>query len=150
MEAMYQEYKDIVEFRLIYIREAHSADGERPTQFAKDKGIVQQQTYDQRCTTAKMLFDENKLTIPGLVDSMDNKTNTEYFAHPDRVFLVLKDGTLAVAGAKGPRGFQPAIDDVEKWLIDYRKTLAEPASENPIDEQPQENPPSPDRSSSIR
>jgi hypothetical protein len=130
MEAIYQEYKDIAEFRLIYITEAHAADGNRPTQYAKSKGITQQTNYAERCTTAQMLFDDKRLTIPCLVDSMDNATNAAYSAEPDRVFLVNLDGTLAVAGERGPRGFKPGMDAVEKWLIEYKKTTTKPESNN--------------------
>ncbi len=127
MEKMYQEYKDIVEFRMVYIREAHAADGDRPAGIAREKEINQQTTYEGRCTTAKMLLDDESLTIPCLIDSMDNKTNTAYSAQPDRVFLVRKDGRLAVAADRGPRGFAPAVEDVNKWLTEFRKTSKEPA-----------------------
>ena len=109
MEKMYQDYKDIAEFRMVYIREAHAADGDRPVGIAREKEINQQTTYEGRCTTAKMLFNDKSLTIPCLIDSMDNKTNTAYSAQPDRVFLVRKDGRLAVAADKGPRGFGPGV-----------------------------------------
>jgi hypothetical protein len=127
MEKMYQDYKDIAEFRMVYIREAHAADGDRPVGIAREKEINQQTTYEGRCTTAKMLFNDKSLTIPCLIDSMDNKTNTAYSAQPDRVFLVRKDGRLAVAADKGPRGFGPGVKDVEKWLVEFRKTSKEPA-----------------------
>ena len=129
MEKMYQEYKDIAEFRLIYIREAHAADGDRPVEYAKQKEINQQETYTERCTTAKMLFEEKKLTIPCLIDSMDNKTNLAYSAQPDRVFLVETNGKLGVAGDRGPRGFAPGLKEVEKWLIEFRKSQRDSASD---------------------
>ncbi len=126
MEKMYQEYKDIVEFRMIYIREAHAADGNRPVGYAKAKGINQQTTYSERCTTAEMLMAEKKLTIPCLIDGMDNAANLAYRAQPDRVFLVRKDGRLAVAADRGPWGFQPGVEEVEAWLKEYKRTATEP------------------------
>jgi hypothetical protein len=131
MEKMYQDYKDVVEFRMIYIREAHSADGDRPTSYAKAKNINQQTTFEQRCTTAQLLMDEKKLTIPCLVDSMDNKTNLAYQAQPDRVFLVKTDGTLAVAADRGPRGFKPGVDKVQDWLKGYREKLESATKSQP-------------------
>ena len=125
MEAMYQEYRDIVEFRMVYIREAHAADGQRPVGYAKEKGINQQTNYDDRCVTAQMLMDDKSLTIPCLIDSMDNTTNEAYQAHPDRVFLVQPDGRLAVAAERGPRGFQPGLESTRKWLKEYRQAQQE-------------------------
>ena len=40
MEEMYQEFKDIAEFRLVYIREAHAADSNWSVPYAKEKGIT--------------------------------------------------------------------------------------------------------------
>ena len=127
MEAMYQQFKDIAEFRMIYIREAHAADGSRPVRYAKEKGINQQTTYGQRCTTAKMLIEEKKLTMPFLVDSMDNKTNLEYSAQPDRVFVVDMQGKIAVAAGRGPFGFKPGLDQTREWLQQFQKRQSSPA-----------------------
>ena len=121
MESLYQEYKDVAEFRMIYIREAHAADGSRPVKYAKEKGINQQTTYAQRCTTAKMLIDEKKLTMPFLVDSMNNKTNQDYAAQPDRVFVVDREGKIVVAAGRGPFGFKPGLDKAQQWLQQFKK-----------------------------
>lgn len=121
MEKMFQDYKDIAEFRLIYIREAHAADGSRPVQYAKEKGINQHTNYEERCTTAQLLIDDKKLTMPFLIDSMDNQTNLDYSAQPDRVFVVDKDGKIVVAAGRGPFGFKPGLDQAKKWLGKYRE-----------------------------
>ncbi len=126
MEKMYQEFKDIVEFRMIYIREAHAADSNWPTRVAQQKGINEHTDYDDRCTTAEMLFEDESLTVPMLIDGMDNAVNEAYKAHPDRVFLVRKDGRLAVAAARGPRGFNPALRETRAWLEAFRDTGEEP------------------------
>ena len=121
MEAMFQKYKDIAEFRMIYIREAHAADSSRPVPYAKEKGINQQTDYHDRCTTAEMLLNDKQLTMPFLIDAMDNATNTAYQAHPDRVFLVRTDGKLAIAASRGPAGFKPALKSTEQWLEEARQ-----------------------------
>jgi len=127
MEKMYQEYKDIAEFRLVYINEAHPEDGSWPVQYAKEKGIRQATTYDERCQTADMLLKDKELNIPTIIDGMDNAVNQAYSAWPDRIFLVRTDGRLAVAGKQGPWGYKPALDETAKWLEEYRKTKKEPA-----------------------
>jgi len=65
-----------------------------------------------------------------LIDGMDNKVNEAYKAHPDRIFVVRKDGKVAVAAARGPFGYVPALEQTKKWLADYKKTGAEPKLPN--------------------
>lgn len=126
MEQMYKDYRDIAEFRIVYINEAHAADSDRPVAYAREKGINTHTTYGQRCEVADRLIKEKKLTIPIIIDGLDNKTGEAYHAWPDRVFLVRTDGRLAVAGARGPWGFAPALKEAEQWLADFRKTGKEP------------------------
>ncbi len=116
MEQMYQDYKDIVEFRLVYISEAHAADSERAVDYAVEKGINQHQDYGQRCTTAEMLMQDKSLTLPTLIDGMDNAVSTAYSADPDRIFVIRTDGRLAIVAARGPRGFAPALQETKQWL----------------------------------
>lgn len=126
MEKLYQDYKDIAEFRIVYINEAHASDGRRPVQYAVDLGINQHKNYGERCDVAERLVKEKKLTIPCIIDKMDNKVNEAYKGWPDRAFLVRKDGRLAVAGSRGPWGFAPALKEIEEWLSQYKKTGEEP------------------------
>ena len=118
---MYKKYRDVAEFRMVYIREAHALDSRRPSRPAREKDISEHENFDQRCTTAKMLFDDEKLTIPCLIDTMDNSTDKAYSAKPDRAFLIGMDGKLAVAGGRGPRGFKPALDDIKEWLDKHKE-----------------------------
>jgi len=60
---------------------------------------------------------------------LDNKVNASYLAWPDRIFLIRKDGKLAVAAKKGPRGFVPGLEKSKKWLAEYKKTGKEPPSD---------------------
>lgn len=123
MERLYRKYKDIAEFRIVYIREAHPLDGRRPSRQAREKGIDQPTTRNERCKTAEILVAEGELTIPIIIDSMKNEVDQAYSAKPDRAFLVDKDGNIGVAGGRGPRGFGPALDDIEDWLKRYRREL---------------------------
>ena len=126
MKALYETYKDLVEFRIVYINEAHAADSDRPVEYAEEKGIKEHTNYKDRCYTADMMMAEEKVTIPCVIDNMDNKVNLAYNAHPDRLFLVRKDGRLAVAAGRGPKGFKPALEKANKWLEQYKETGAEP------------------------
>ncbi len=127
MERMYQTYKDIAEFYIVYISEAHAEDDTFPVPYAKEMGIKEHKTFGERCNVASRLVKDKKLTIPCLIDGIDNVVDKQYHGWPDRVFLVRKDGRLAVAGKRGPWGFRPAIDAVKEWLEQYEKTGQEPA-----------------------
>ena len=129
MEKLYQTFKDTVEFRIVYIREAHAADGRKPSRFAEEKGITEHDDYGERCSIADMMMEEENITIPCIIDNMDNQTNQDYAAWPDRIFIVRKDGRIAIAAARGPKGFNPALKETKKWLHEYRETGKEPKLE---------------------
>jgi hypothetical protein len=126
MEAMYQKYKDVADFRIVYIKEAHAADSSWPVPYAIRKDLNQPTTYKDRCTIATMLVEDKRLTIPMLVDEIDDNVNELYLALPNRVFLVRKDGRLAVAASRGPMGFPPALKEAEEWLSAYAASGEEP------------------------
>ncbi len=74
-----------------------------------------------------MLAEDKSLTIPMLVDEIDDNVNALYQALPNRVFLVRKDGRLAVAASRGPMGFPPALKEAKEWLAAYATSGEEPA-----------------------
>ncbi len=127
MERMYQEYKDVAEFYLVYISEAHASDDKYPVSYAKKLGIKEHTNYGERCAVATRLQEEKKLTIPCLIDGMDNGVEKAYKGWPTRLYLVRKDGTLGVAAKRGPWGYKPAIKKAEAWLASYKETGREPA-----------------------
>lgn len=126
MEKMYQDYKDVAEFRLVYIKEAHALDSSWPVGYAKEMGIKQHKTYGERCSVANKLLSDKNLHIPTLADDMDDTANKAYKGWPDRLFVIRKDGKLAVAAKRGPWGYKPAIDATKAWLASYKETGKEP------------------------
>ncbi len=126
MERMYQKYKDVAEFYLVYISEAHASDDKYPVEYAKEKGIKEHTNYGERCSVAGRLQLDKKLTIPCLVDGMDNAVEKAYKGWPDRLYVVGKDGKLAVASKRGPWGYKPALKKAQAWLASYKKTGQEP------------------------
>ena len=121
MERLYQAYKEIAEFRIVYITEAHAADSNRPVPYAEEKGIVEHTSYEHRCTTAELMMVDERVTIPCIIDRMDNKVNEAYSAWPDRVYVIRTDGRLAVAGSRGPWGFEPAVEETARWLAEFKE-----------------------------
>lgn len=115
---MYETYRDRVDFHWIYIREAHALDSPRPSRAVR---IYQPTTYERRKEVAKTCSSALKLTIPLLVDSMENTVALAYDAWPDRLYLLAPGGKIAYAGQPGPWGFR--VDELEAAL-----TAAIPAS----------------------
>jgi hypothetical protein len=68
-------------------------------------------TDKERTGVAKTCVSKLKLPMTALVDRIDDKVGAAYSGHPDRLFLVGKDGKISFAGARGPRGFKP--DELE-------------------------------------
>jgi hypothetical protein len=58
-----------------------------------------------------------ELSIPTLIDDMANSTDLKYYALPDRLYLVGRDGMIAYRGAPGPFGFIAA--ELEKAIERY-------------------------------
>ncbi|MCP4247061.1 MAG: hypothetical protein GY778_08420 [bacterium] len=135
MEELYQTYKDLAGIYIVYISEAHAADDRSPVGYAKKMGIKEHTTFGERCSVASRLVADKKLTIPCLVDGMEAEAEKAYQGWPDRVYLINKDGQLAVAGNRGPWGFAPALKAAEKWLAEYKKTGSEPAPVTLVDDQ---------------
>jgi hypothetical protein len=111
---------------VVYVREAHAADSSWPVDYATEQNITEPKSYEERCTVAERLVADGELTIPCLIDEMDNAVNDLYKGHPTRIFLIRKDGKLGVAGGPGPFGLVPSIDATQKWLKEYRQTGIEP------------------------
>jgi hypothetical protein len=71
-------------------------------------------TYEERCKVASDCIKALNLSLPALVDDMSDTAEKAYSGWPDRFFVVAKDGKIAYAGERGPRGFK--VDEVERFL----------------------------------
>ena len=124
MEQLHKDFGDIAEFRLVYIREAHPIGSRRPAPYAEEKGIHDATTFGERCALALDLLDDKNLSIPTIVDDMDNSVNEAYSAFPDRIFVVDVEGKIAFAADQGPWGYAPGINDVREWLEERKSAAA--------------------------
>lgn len=111
LQQVYERYKDEVQFYWIYVREAHPSDGLRP---ARHVDIAQPRTFGERAKIAGTCAAEIKLTIPMLVDDMEDTVARAYNALPDRLFILGSDGMVAYRGNRGPRGFD--VGELEQAL----------------------------------
>jgi len=93
---MYSEFSSDVQFFFVYGKEAHPIDSERPK---AGTTVEQPVTTEERLSVAKDFVADIEMTIPTLLDKIDNKTATDYASIPDRLYLVGK-AILAETGSK--------------------------------------------------
>ena len=101
---LYEQYVGAIQFLMIYIREAHPTDG----WYMGKHDIRQHRTIEERREVASQCELTLQYGIPTLVDEMDDAVMGAYAAHPDRLYLLGKDGRIAYAGGRGPFGFKPS------------------------------------------
>ena len=96
-------------FYIVYIREAHPTDGRQSRANAQEKILVKQpKTVEERIDIAAQMCSKLEISIPTLIDGIDNKVGNAYSGMPDRLYLVGRDGKIAFKGDRGPAGFKPS------------------------------------------
>ena len=111
MTQIYQQYKDQVEFFVVYVQEAHPTDGWQ-TDSNIQEGVLfrQHQSYEEREEVAQSCSLDLHIGLPILIEEIDNATDEAYGAAPERLYLVGKDGKVAYHGGAGPHFF-----DLDEW-----------------------------------
>jgi hypothetical protein len=106
---MRERYRKKVEFLVIYIKEAHPEDGWVLESNRTDEiKVLDPATFDARATVARSCATRHAITMPVVIDSLDNQVASRYGGWPDRLYLIGKDGRVAFQGGEGPFGFKPA------------------------------------------
>jgi hypothetical protein len=115
LERLYTSYKDRVGFLFVYIHEAHASDEwQMPDNEKEGVVFVQPTTLSQRRDVARQACQRMDLSIPCVVDEVDNRVDSAYAAWPERMFVIDLAGRIAYVGQQGPWGFKPG--EVEHWL----------------------------------
>ncbi len=113
---MYARHKDQVDFYAVYIREAHPSDGWSLS--SNDRlgiKIEQPKTIETRTLVASQCCKSLGMTMPLLVDTMDDRVNRAYSGFPDRLYVIDRDGKVAYKGGRGPFGYKPR--ELEQTLV---------------------------------
>jgi len=76
--------------------------------------VEQPTTFALRREVAETCAAAFEISLPILVDDMQDSVANAYNALPDRIFILGGDGKVAFRGARGPRGF--AVDEMERAL----------------------------------
>jgi hypothetical protein len=106
LNELYETYRDLAHFFVIYIREAHPAQGwQVPNNIIENIIVYEPQTDEQRTEVAGTCQLDLGLKLPMLIDSIENDIEQKYVGLPMRQFLINKDGKIAYAGEKGPFGW---------------------------------------------
>lgn len=105
---MYAKYKEEADFLVVYIREAHPEDGWQVRANERDGVIIKShKSEEERIEAASACAVGLKLSMPILIDDMNDTVEKAYQGWPDRIYIVGKDGKIAYKGARGPAGFKP-------------------------------------------
>ncbi len=87
----------------MYLQEAHPTDGRQAKKNVADHVLYRRhRTIDERAQVVQSCALNLELTIPVLVDDMDNTTDEAYGAVPERLYLIGTDGRVAYRGGVGP------------------------------------------------
>ena len=116
LEDTYGKFKDRAQFFLVYINEAHPTDGlvARGNE-ALGIRVRAPQSNEERRHLANTACSMLKTNLPCLVDDIDNNVNKAYSAWPDRLYIVDKDGKIAVESRSRPLP-RLAIPRLRAWL----------------------------------
>lgn len=115
LNKLYREYRDRVEFFVVYIQEAHPIDAwQVDSNLADDVLVATTRTADERHGVAGVCVTKLGIELPAIVDDPDNRVERTYTGWPDRLYVVGTDGRIAYKSAAGPFGFKPS--DLETAL----------------------------------
>ena len=93
---------------MVYIREAHPSDGWQVSANRKEDFVFEQpETFESRTEVAEACHLGLEISIPMLIDGMDNGVEIAFSAWPDRLYVITAEGDIGYKGGMGPAGFKP-------------------------------------------
>ena len=100
----------------VYVREAHPTDAAiEAGNTASGIAFRQPLSLDERNEVAVKCHAKLDITIPLVVDTIDDRVGHAYSGMPDRLYLIDRKGKVAYQGGRGPFGFKPG--ELEQSLI---------------------------------
>ena len=79
--------------------------------------FIQPKAADARIEVASACAIGLRLTVPVLIDGMDNEADIAYNGWPERLYVLSADGKVAYQGGKGPYDFKP--EELADFLASY-------------------------------
>jgi Iodothyronine deiodinase len=100
---------------VVYIREAHPEEGWILPENRRSGIAIHEPTTDgERLAVARTCATNLEMSMPTVIDGVDNAVADVYGGWPDRLYLVDADGRIAYQGGEGPFGFKP--EELEEAL----------------------------------
>jgi alkyl hydroperoxide reductase subunit AhpC len=110
INALYDEFRDEVEFLFVYVREAHP--GER---------IPAHGSMEEKIAAARLLREAEDLEMPVLVDDLRGSIHRHYSGLPNSAFLIDRSGHVAFRSMwANPEALAAAIDELLEVEEDRR------------------------------
>jgi hypothetical protein len=84
--------------------------------------VNEPKTDEDRRAAASTCALDLRMRMPMVVEAVDNAVASAYGGWPDRLYLVERDGRIAVQGGEGPFGFKP--EELERALEPQASPIA--------------------------
>jgi tetratricopeptide (TPR) repeat protein len=112
LNRLYERYRSRVDFRLVYIREAHaggSAEAQWQSTINQREGIelAPARNVAEKQDHAQLCVRKLKIAFPAVIDGMDSAAESAYDAWPSRVYLIGRDSRVAFNSRLGELDFRP-------------------------------------------
>jgi peroxiredoxin len=109
LNKLYEQYRNQVEFLVVYISEAHPSDVWQMESNVHDKVVfASPRNEDERASVAGTCVRKLGIEIPAVLDEFGNSTESAYTAWPDRLYLIDRHGKITYKSKPGPFGFKAA------------------------------------------
>jgi hypothetical protein len=105
---VHRRHRERANVVFVYVAEAHAVD-EWQMQANLDEGVLLRQhvTLEERFAAARKGVERMGLTMPVLVDGMDDAVSEAFAAWPERLYVAEPGGRLVYVGGPGPFAFDP-------------------------------------------
>jgi hypothetical protein len=105
---MYRRYQDRASMVFVYIAEAHATDGwQLQSNLDDDVLLAQHTSLEERFAAARTGVARLGLTMPVLVDAMNDAVSNAFAAWPERIHVIDANARIAFTGGPGPFEFDP-------------------------------------------
>lgn len=116
VEAVFERYKDKANFVMVYVREAHPADGWKMEMNSRmGVEVTQPKNREERKAVCGQFRDMMKPGMTVLVDDIHDPAGTAYSGMPARLYVINTQGKVVFKNGRGPFGFKPG--EMEQALV---------------------------------
>ena len=77
--------------------------------------FLQPKSEEERTKIAKQCCSTLEITMPLLVDTLDDRVGHAYSGMPDRLYVIDRHGRVSYQGGRGPFGFK--VGEMEQALV---------------------------------